>query len=391
VSRPAIAQRWRSVQSFVDWLAAAALAAVGVADTLHTGYATPEWAAVPVVLLMFLSLGLRRRFPVAVFITVISCSLALKIVFEHPAAASQYGLEVFVAWLLAAYSVGAYAEGRQYRYAIVFAVAATGVWWIWSYANGAGDENTLPSTLFTAVAWALGRVMRQRQRMIHALGDRAEQLERERAEHVRQLVTEERARIARELHDVVAHSVSVMVVQAQAGPRLVAEPEQAVGAFTSIESSGKEALVELRRLLGILRTDKDLSIGPQPGLGSLDGLVEQVREAGVAVNLRVEGEAVPLPPGLDLSAYRIVQEALTNTIKHAGSARADVTVRYGPSAIELEIADDGGGRSQLVNGSGHGLIGMRERVTLYGGELDAGPRPGAGYAVRARLPIGGLR
>jgi signal transduction histidine kinase len=391
VSRFVLAQRWRSVQPLVDWFVAAALAAMGLADAIRTHYATPEWAAVLLVLFLFLPLGVRRRYPVAVFALVITCSLVLKIALGHPADATHYGLEVFLAWLIAGYSVGAYAEGRPYRYAIVFGLAATAVWWIWSYANGVGDQNTLPSTLFTAVAWVAGRAMRRRQQTISVLGDRAAQLEREREERVRQLVTEERARIARELHDVVAHSVSVMVVQAQAGPRLLAEPEQAAGAFTSIEASGREALVELRRLLGILRTDKDLSIGPQPGLSSLQGLVEQVRDADVPVTLRVEGDAIPLPPGLDLSAYRIVQEALTNTIKHAGPARADVTIRYGASAIEVEIVDDGRGESQSVNGSGHGLIGMRERAALYGGELEAGPRPGGGYAVRARLPVGGSR
>jgi signal transduction histidine kinase len=201
-------------------------------------------------------------------------------------------------------------------------------------------------------------------------------------------VAEERGRIARELHDVVAHSVSVMVVQAQAGPRLLGEPEQARGAFRSIEASGREALVELRRLLGILRTgDEHLAIGPQPGLGSLQSLVEQMREAGLPVELRVEGEPLQLPPGVDLSAYRIVQEALTNTLKHAGQAEAEVVVRYGASELELEVVDNGSGGAASVNGPGHGLIGMRERVALYGGELVTGTRNSGGYAVRARLPL----
>ena len=179
-----------------------------------------------------------------------------------------------------------------------------------------------------------------------------------------------------------------MVVQAQAGPRLLGEPERARGAFRSIEASGREALVELRRLLGILRTaDEQLAIGPQPGLGSLQSLVEQVREAGLPVELRFEGEPVHLPPGVDLSAYRIVQEALTNTLKHAGQARAEVVIRYGASELELEVVDDGSGAPASVNGSGHGLIGMRERVALYGGGLEAGTGSGGGYAVRAHLPL----
>jgi signal transduction histidine kinase len=234
--------------------------------------------------------------------------------------------------------------------------------------------------------------MRRRERQVEVLGDRAQQLEREREERAQALVAEERARIARELHDVVAHSVSVMVVQAQAGPRLLGKPELAGTAFESIESSGREALVELRRLLGILRAgDRELAIGPQPGLASLEGLVKQVREAGLPVELQIEGEQLTLPPGVDLSAYRIVQEALTNTLKHAGHAHAQVVVRYSSSTVELDIVDDGGGPPATLNGSGHGLIGMRERAALYGGHLEAGPRPGGGYAVRARLPVRATR
>src|SRR5205085_8854114 len=176
------------------------------------------------------------------------------------------------------------------------------------------------------------------------------------------------------------HSVSVMVVQAQAGPRLLGGPEQTHGAFRSIEASGREALAELRRLLGILRTaDEQLAIGPQPGLGSLQSLVEQVREAGLPVELRIEGEPVHLPAGIDLSAYRIVQEALTNVVKHAGDAAAEVVIRYGTRALELDVVDDGRGRTPSRNGSGHGLIGMRERVALYDGTLETGTRDGGGY------------
>jgi signal transduction histidine kinase len=238
------------------------------------------------------------------------------------------------------------------------------------------------------VAWLTGRELRRRRRALAGLRARAGQLEREREEKARMAVTEERARIARELHDVVAHSVSVMVVQAQAGPRLLAEPEQARGSFHSIEAAGREALVELRRLLEILRTpDEELAVGPQPGLGSLPSLIAHVRQAGLAVELRVEGEQVLLPPGVDLSAYRIVQEALTNTLKHAGRARAEVVLRYGGRVLELEVVDNGVGAPVSVNGSGNGLIGMRERAALYGGVLEAGTRDQGGYAVRARLPL----
>ena len=290
------------------------------------------------------------------------------------------------------YSTGAHTQGRRHLVAVAIALAFATIWLVWSFAAGTSDQNTIPSVFFAAVAWLGGRAMRRRALQVEVLGDRANQLEREREERVRALVAEERARIARELHDVVAHSVSVMVVQAQAGPRLVSDPEQTATTFESIEASGREALVELRRLLGILRTeDKQLAIGPQPGLVSLGGLVEQMREAGLPVELRIEGDPVALPPGIDLSAYRIVQEALTNTLKHAGRTDVKVVVRYSASAVELEILDDGLGAPANINGAGHGLIGMRERTGLYGGTLEAGPRPSGGYEVRAYLPLGGTR
>src|SRR5207248_4214712 len=182
----------------------------------------------------------------------------------------------------------------------------------------AGGGAVFFAVVMLAVMLLVRRVLGERER-------RVQLAERERDLAGREAIVAERARIARELHDVVAHSVSVMVVQAQAGPRLLDDVEQARGVFRSIEASGREALVELRRLLGILRTgDEQLSIGPQPGLGSLRSLVEQMREAGMPVELRIEGEQAPLPPGIDLSAYRIVQEALTNTLKHAGRAQATI-------------------------------------------------------------------
>jgi signal transduction histidine kinase len=385
-----IARRLRSVQAWADWAVAVALAGVGLADVIHTRFAEPLWAAILATLLVFLPLGLRRRFPLGVLATVAVATLVLELALGNPADEKQYSFEVFVAWLIVAYSTGMHTEGRRHRLAVAIAVATAVVWIVWSYAAAESDQNTLPSTFFALVAWLAGRTMRRRQQLVELLGDRARQLEREREERVRAMVAEERGRIARELHDVVAHSVSVMVVQAQAGPRLVGDPARATGAFEAIEASGREALVELRRLLGILRTgDDQLAVGPQPGLASLDGLVEQMGESGLAVELCIEGEPVPIPPGVDLSAYRIVQEALTNTLRHAGDANARVGVRYGPSALELEIVDDGAGAPAKVNGSGHGLIGMRERTALYGGRLDAGPRPGGGYSVRARLPLPG--
>ena len=200
-------------------------------------------------------------------------------------------------------------------------------------------------------------------------------------------MADERARIARELHDVIAHSVTVMTVQAGAARMLLpGDPQRAVEPLLAVEETGHQALAEMRRLLGILReVDGQPVLAPQPGLKDLTRLAVAVREAGLPVEMAVEGTPRPLPAGIELAAYRILQEALTNTLKHAGAARAHVTVRYAPEAVFLEVCDDG--RVPPADGHGHGLVGMRERATLYGGELDAGPLPGGGYAVRARLPI----
>jgi signal transduction histidine kinase len=214
------------------------------------------------------------------------------------------------------------------------------------------------------------------------LEERAERAERERAT----AIAEERARIARELHDVVAHSVSVIVIQAQAAQH--ADAAATGEALRSIESTGQQALTEMRRLLGLLRRDdEEVAFAPQPSLRHLDHLATTVRQAGLPVELRVEGEPEPLPPGVDLSAFRIVQEALTNALKHAGPARALVEVRYLPGEIELEISDDGAGAPAAAHSGGHGLVGMRERVDVYGGVLESGRRPGGGYALKVRLPF----
>jgi signal transduction histidine kinase len=346
--------------------------------------------AAVIVAVVTVPLAWRRRRPLAVLVTVTGAVLAGSLLIHHTEGMPG---EAFLALILAFYSVGAHCDDRRGLLG-----GGSGLAVLLSYdlvhgGLGQAHGSRPGAALIFAIAWLVGRDLRRRRRELVGLRDRASRLEREREEKARTAVTEERGRIARELHDVVAHSVSVMVVQAQAGPRLLGEPEQARGAFRSIEASGREALVELRRLLGILRTgDEQLAIGPQPGLASLGSLVEQVREAGLPVDLRVEGEQVQLPPGVDLSAYRIVQEALTNTLKHAGRAHAEVVVRYAVSALELEVVDDGVGAPASVNGSGHGLIGMRERVALYGGVLEAGARNGGGYAVRARLPlVGGTR
>jgi signal transduction histidine kinase len=223
--------------------------------------------------------------------------------------------------------------------------------------------------------WALAEAARNRRAAIH--------------EATRRAVGEEQARIARELHDVIAHSVSMIVVQASAAEDIFdSRPDQARAALRSIERAGRDALAELRRLLSAVRPGLDEPSGPQPGLDRLDELAEPLRAGGLTVVVRREGPATTLPAGVDVSAYRIVQEALTNTVRHARATRAEVTVRYGPDAVELDVRDDGRPtQSGGANGSGHGIAGMRERAALLGGTLEAGPLPGGGYRVHARLPL----
>ena len=204
-------------------------------------------------------------------------------------------------------------------------------------------------------------------------------------------VAEERSRIARELHDIVAHAVSVMVLQVGAVRHNLPQELAADGdALKDVEHAGRSALAEMRRLLGAMHDGEDADLAPQPGLDSLDALVERVVRAGLPVRLQVEGDAVPLPRAVDLSAYRIVQEGLTNSLKHANASRADVTVRYAPDAVQLEIRDDGAGAG-TTDGLGHGLVGVRERVKIYGGEMKAGTAPEGGFVLSARLPVEGRR
>jgi signal transduction histidine kinase len=239
-----------------------------------------------------------------------------------------------------------------------------------------------------AVAWTVGFGVGGKFREVDEAKERAARAEREREERARLAVSEERARIARELHDVVGHSVSVMTVQASAVRRLL-EPDQERerAALLVVEQTGREALAEMRRMVGVLRRPEEApALAPQPSLEQLERLVEQAREAGLPVELRIEGAPKQLPTGVDLTAYRLVQEGLTNALKHARAQRAEVVVRYSDGHVELTVSDDGPGGGDGDKG-GHGLVGMRERVSVYGGELEAGPRPEGGFRLRARLPV----
>jgi signal transduction histidine kinase len=369
-----------------DWaiallLAGAAQYEIWISSFDPEGVPEPRWAHALFALLITLPLAWRRRAPLVVLCVVLGAATL-----ESVALANFPSFEPFVGLIVAVYSVGAHCERREawIGAAITFVLIFFGELAHTVSSDGSFD---ISAVVVLGVAWLVGRALRRWRLEAVELGSRARRLEREREQAARLAAAEERARIARELHDVVAHAVSVIVVQAQGAQRvLVGEQEPVRNALDSIESSGRQALVELRRMLGILRRgDDDLALAPQASLRHLDGLVEHVREAGMPVDVRIEGEPEPLPPGVDVSAYRIVQEALTNALKHAGPARASVVVRYGADQVELEIADDGrtGAKGE---GTGHGLVGMRERVAVVGGVLESGARPGGGFVVRARLP-----
>ena len=246
--------------------------------------------------------------------------------------------------------------------------------------HAARDDVLFFTTVTIAVLVVVRVILGERERRVRLA-------ERERDLAAREAVVDERARIARELHDAIAHNVSTMVVQAGAERRTLNESHEPTReVLHTIEQVGRAALTEMRRLVGMLRGESGDPLAPQPGLDDLATLVDQVRDAGLPVELSVEGDRRELPVGIELSAFRIVQEALTNALKHAGDARASVRVRYGGDSLELEIIDDGAGATDSTGG-GHGLVGMRERVTLYGGRFDAGRRSTGGFAVRVLLPI----
>jgi signal transduction histidine kinase len=335
----------------------------------------------PLVLLATLPVAGRRRYPIPVLVVTLGAALAMHF---------AYGNFQFAGALVALYTVAAHV-GRPTSLRVA---AGTAV--VLLLVNVASRFDDWGSRLLFGVAvyamfaaaWLLGDNLRTRRAYLREVEDRAERLEREREADARRAAGEEQARIARELHDIITHNVSVMTVQAAAaGDVFETQPGRAREALDSIESSGREALTELRRLLGAVRTDDAPSeLTPQPGLSRLDDLVEQVRAAGLDVELSIEGDPRELPVGVDLSAYRIVQEALTNVLRHASASNAVVTVRYRDDSLVLVIVDDGRGPAP-DRSEGRGLIGMRERAVLVGGELQVGPGPDGGFAVKARIPL----
>jgi signal transduction histidine kinase len=346
---------------------------------------TTPWIVVPAVAFVVLPLLARRRFafggPVAVWLVAVGlASVDGRVVSSLTV--------LFAAGMVAAFLLGNVPSAAEGRIGLLVVLSGAAIV-VFNDPKHVPAEFVFTPGLF-GIAWLAGFALRERAAQAASSEERALGAEREREENARRAVFAERVRIARELHDVVAHHVSMMGVQAGAA-RVVIDRDQAKAkdALAAIETSSRQAVGELHRLLGFLRQAGDPDdLAPQPGVGQLARLVASMSDTQLAVDITVEGETRPLPPTVDVSAYRIVQEALTNTLKHAQASHAEVHLRYWPDELEVEVVDDGRG---AVNGSGHqdgglGLIGMRERAALHGGRLTAGAAPGGGFTVRVRLP-----
>jgi signal transduction histidine kinase len=365
-----------------DRLLAAALAVAAVCEVLLVDTRQgPLLANVAVALLYSLPLVWRRTHPFALIACVLGAALAMAF-FLTP----MHDLFVpLLVILICGYSCGAYQDGVRAWVAV--GVIAAGMLAVITTMPDQSPSDFFFPTMFMVMSWLAGRAIHSRTRLTEALHEAAAQAAEEHDDEVRRAAAEERRRIAREMHDLVAHSMSVMVVQAGGARRILdRDPARALEAAERIERTGREALAEMRHLLGVLHPGEEArALAPQPTLAELDALIVRARAAGLPVVLHEDGERRPLPAGLDLAAYRIVQEALTNALKYSGSAATEVTVTWGSMELAVEVRDRG--RVRVTGDGGHGLVGMRERVRVYGGELETGPARGGGWRVRATLPL----
>jgi signal transduction histidine kinase len=341
-------------------------------DEWSTGAKAIQAAGITIVCA---SLVIRRRFPLAT-VAIAACGSILTLAGGVPPQILGVGLAAMVI----SYSFAASLDGARLIVAIVL---FAGTWLFRDIIDPQlnGGDIAIDGVFF-GMPFIVGRVVRRRERRVELVSRVAD-------DRTDDAVRQERARIARELHDVIAHGMSVMVVQADAARHgLAPGDEETRAALTAIEHTGRESLREMRRLLGLLRDDDngEAALTPQPGMTSIDALVQSVRQAGLPVDLQVSGETQPLSPGIDIAAYRIVQEALTNALRHAGHTRATVEIEYGERAITLRIEDSGGGNGGAPSNGGNGLVGMRERALIYGGTFNAGHGPG-GFVVSASLPL----
>ena len=351
----------------------AALAAGLTAWAIAVLPSLSEHTSKPALLVMTSAIAFRRRWPLGVLVVAFGCLLA-----END---GDGGVPELAALLVAVYSAALYSRHRL----IVFIVVALAASFAAAIGGGLPVTNkVLLPFLIAGPVWLAGAALRRRELRADAWADRASRLEREQEI----ALAAERSRIARELHDVVTYGVSVMVLQTGAARQILSKhPNRAEELLRSVESGGRSALDELRRLLGLLSGDETAPLAPAPGVAQIPELLERVREAGLPVELAIEGAARSLPAGTDLAAYRIVQEALTNALKHSRLASTRVTLRYGEAALELEVIDQGPPVADVANPNGRGLVGMRERVAIYGGTVETRPETTRGYAVRVRLPL----
>jgi signal transduction histidine kinase len=348
---------------------------------------TTLWFCIPVTVLAVLTLLLRRPFPFGAPAAFWLLGAALSFVDGE---LIPFPAGIYLAGMAAAFLLGNLRDARLARIGLLVVVGSAAII-IYNLPDRSAGEFVFIPLLF-AIAWLAGYALRTRAEQTEAAEARAAQAERERELAARIAVAEERARIARELHDVVAHAVSVMVLHAGAVRHNLPDDRAADReALRDVERAGRSALAEMRRLLGAMRDGSDeVELTPHPGLGNLGPLLDEVRGAGLAVELHVEGEPFTLPAAIDLSAYRIVQEGLTNALKHARASRADVLVRYAADELRIDVRDDGHGAAASSDGLGHGLVGIRERVKLFGGDMTAGAANGEGFLLSTRLPLTGV-
>jgi signal transduction histidine kinase len=374
----------------LDLAPTVALIAIGVAQLLvdygGSGFHGPRGANAAFLVAVCLPLLIRREHPVVALAGVFVVQAVWISAYYHGPHHPPF--EPFAAGVVACFALGFHADrpGLQAGLAVFTLLVLASA--IALAAGGSTVGDALPVLVWWAAAIGIGRGLRERQGLVELLRERSVRLERDRERDIAGAAMEERTRIARELHDVIAHAVSLMVVQASAERRLLGADQRRTGeTLETIERSGREALGELRRLLGVLRAHGPERLAPQPGLDALPELLEEDRRGGHEIRLDVEGDPARLPAGLDLTAYRIVQEALTNARKHAPGAAVEISLRWRPAELEIEVIDDGPGPPGDPNGAGHGLIGMRERASLYGGSVSTERAAAGGFRVHARLPI----
>jgi signal transduction histidine kinase len=331
------------------------------------------------------AVAVRRRWPLGAVLLGVGAVAGQDIFGGH---LTEHALGAIPAGIMVFYGAGAFLPAWRARSAL--ALGMTVLFGDVLFTRPSFAEFFFTGIMLCLLPWTVGRILRERRARESAYRESAERLDAEREQRALMAAISERTRIARELHDVIAHSVSVMVIQA-GGARMVmdSEPERAETSLRSVERAGRDAIAEMRRLLGVLDSGEDpRALAPQPGLGHIEDLVSRTRTAGLETNLRVEGEPAMVSPALDLCAYRIVQEALTNAIKHAGPARVTVRLRWMRDALEVDVADNGRGPIGVSGASsGHGIAGMRERTGLHGGNVQAGEGINGGFAVHARLPL----